>query len=275
MGPAGHLGAARGYRGAWPEAHLHGPLQPLPAGPDSGQEWGKPPRPSGIEAQCFPPLLQPTLWGRATSLSPGPCPWVSRVRVSTLGLPGARHGRGMALLHPQAPEVRPRPPSARRLCPAVPARGQACALVGMSSLCLKGAQAGIPERPGQGPSCSLQTLSPEPQTTSPSPSRTRDSPHPASSTRSQVSTCTRAHFTPVTHPHACTHSGLALEDPWGDPVGPDPELGLMTSPCGHQMVPTLQHPWAAQWPFPTLTTLTRSDIHSLPPLGHPRPSLAG
>ena len=150
----------------------HGPLQPPPAGPDSGQEWGKPPRPSGFEAQCFPPLLQPTLWGRATSLSPGPCPWVSRVHVSTLGLPGARRGRGVALLHLQAPKVRPHPPSARRLCPALPAQGQACAPMGRSSLCLKGAQAGIPECPGQGPSCSLQTLSPQPQTTSPSPSRT-------------------------------------------------------------------------------------------------------
>lgn len=132
--------------------------------------------------------------------------------------------------------------------------------MGRSSLCLKRAQAGSPEHPGQGPSCSLGTLSPEPQTPSPSPARTRDSPHPASSTRTQASTCTQACFTPVTHPHACTHSGLTLRDPWGDPTGPDPELGLMSPPCGHQLVPILQRPWAAQRPFPTLTTLTRSDI---------------
>ena len=135
------------------------------------------------------------------------------------------------------------------------------------------AQAGSPEHPGQGPSCSLGTLSPEPWTPSPSPARTRDSPHPASCTRTQASTRTQARFTPVTHPHACTHSGLELGDPWGDPTGPDPELGLVSPPCGHQLVPILQRPWAAQRPFPTLTTLTRSDILPRLPWGtHAPPS---
>lgn len=157
--------------------------------------------------------------------------------MSTLGLPGATRGQGVALLHPQAPKVRPHPPSARRLCQALPAQGQACAPVGRSSLCLKGAQARSPECPGQGPSCSVRTRSPDHRQQAPAPhahetAHTKPPPHGLRCASAHEHTSPRHTHTPAhtqvshsgTHgvtPRAQTRPGSCEPSLW-TPAGPHP-----------------------------------------------------